>query len=80
MSILLEPRLSNPVRQPMTPSPVPEASGARGSTDLRRYPSCACKALFHTPRCVKTHPCAGAMLIFSASFQSSRMIPEGNPT
>ena len=25
------------------------------------------------------HPCAGAMLIFSVSFQFSRMIPEGNP-
>ena len=25
------------------------------------------------------HPCAGAMLIFSASFQVLRMIPEGNP-
>ena len=25
------------------------------------------------------HPCAGAMLIFSASFQVSRMTPEGNP-
>ena len=24
------------------------------------------------------HPCAGAMLIFSASFQFERMIPEGN--
>ena len=24
-------------------------------------------------------PCAGAMLIFSASFQIQRMIPEGNP-
>ena len=26
------------------------------------------------------HPCAGAMLIFSVSFQFQRMIPEGNPT
>ena len=25
------------------------------------------------------HPCAGAMLIFSASLQFQRMIPEGNP-
>ena len=25
------------------------------------------------------HPCAGAMLIFSVSFQFQRMIPEGNP-
>jgi hypothetical protein len=25
------------------------------------------------------HPCAGAMLIFSVSFQFYRMIPEGNP-
>ena len=25
------------------------------------------------------HPCAGAVLIFSVSFQFSRMIPEGNP-
>ena len=25
------------------------------------------------------HPCAGAMLIFSVSFQFKRMIPEGNP-
>ena len=25
------------------------------------------------------HPCAGAMLIFSVSFQFFRMIPEGNP-
>ena len=25
------------------------------------------------------HPCAGAMLILSASFQSQRTIPEGNP-
>ena len=26
------------------------------------------------------HPCAGAMLIFSVSFQFYRMIPEGNPS
>ena len=26
------------------------------------------------------HPCAGAMLFFSASFQFERMIPEGNPS
>ena len=26
------------------------------------------------------HPCAGAMLIFSVSFQFCRMIPEGNPS
>ena len=26
------------------------------------------------------HPCAGAMLIFSVSFQFSRMITEGNPS
>ena len=25
------------------------------------------------------HPCAGAVLIFSASFQFERMIPTGNP-
>ena len=25
------------------------------------------------------HPCAGAMLTFSVSFQVQRMIPEGNP-
>jgi hypothetical protein len=25
------------------------------------------------------HPCAGAMLIFSVSFEFKRMIPEGNP-
>ena len=25
------------------------------------------------------HPCAGAVLIFSASFQVLRMIPEGDP-
>ena len=25
------------------------------------------------------HPCAGAMLIFSVSFQFQQMIPEGNP-
>ena len=31
------------------------------------FSSCAC------------HPCAGAMLIFSASFQFQWMIPEGNP-
>ena len=32
-----------------------------------RFSMCAC------------HPCAGAMLIFSASFQFQRMVPEGNP-
>ena len=39
---------------------------------------------FETPSCLHfsicaCHPCAGAMLIFSASFQCKRMIPEGNP-
>ena len=40
-------------------------AGALGR-DLR-FSICAC------------HPCAGAMLIFSASFPFQRMIPEGNP-
>ena len=34
---------------------------------MLRFSICAC------------HPCAGAMLIFSVSFQFYRMIPEGNP-
>ena len=38
---------------------------------------CIIKGL-HVSMCA-CHPCAGAMLIFSASFQFSRMIPEGNP-
>ena len=36
------------------------------------------KNLIHFPICA-CHPCAGAMLIFSASFQFYRMFPEGNP-
>ena len=34
--------------------------------------------IVHFPMCA-CHPCAGAMLIFSESFQLLRMIPEGNP-
>ena len=36
------------------------------------------KNLVHFLLCA-CHPCAGAMLIFSVSFQFYRMIPEGNP-
>ena len=36
------------------------------------------KNCFHFSICA-CHPCAGAVLIFSVSFQSLRMIPEGNP-
>ena len=36
------------------------------------------KNLLHFSICA-CHPCAGAMLIFSVSFQFYRMIPEGNP-
>ena len=36
------------------------------------------KNLVHFSICA-CHPCAGAMLIFSVSFQFYRMIPEGNP-
>ena len=36
------------------------------------------KNFVHFPICA-CHPCAGAMLIFSVSFQFYRMIPEGNP-
>ena len=36
------------------------------------------KNLIHFPICA-CHPCAGAMLIFSVSFQFYRMFPEGNP-
>ena len=36
------------------------------------------KNLLHFSLCA-CHPCAGAMLIFSVSFQFYRMIPEGNP-
>ena len=36
------------------------------------------KNLVHLSICA-CHPCAGAMLIFSVSFQFYRMIPEGNP-
>ena len=36
------------------------------------------KNLIHFPICA-CHPCTGAMLIFSASFQFYRMFPEGNP-
>ena len=37
------------------------------------------KHFVHFSICV-CHPCAGAMLIFSVSFQFYRMIPEGNPS
>ena len=37
------------------------------------------KVLVHFSICA-SHPCAGAMLIFSISFQFYRMIPEGNPS
>ena len=37
------------------------------------------KTCLHFSMCA-CHPCAGALLIFSASFQVQRMIPEGNPT
>ena len=40
---------------------------AHGLKNLRHISLCAC------------HPCAGAMLIFSVSYQFARMIPEGNP-
>ena len=40
----------------------------RGVKDFVHFSICAC------------HPCAGAMLIFSVSFQFYRMIPEGNPS
>ena len=36
------------------------------------------KNLVHFSICA-CHPCAGAMQIFSVSFQFYRMIPEGNP-
>ena len=36
------------------------------------------KNLLHFSICA-CHPCAGAMLIFSVSFQFYRMIPVGNP-
>ena len=36
------------------------------------------KNLLHFPICA-CHPCAGAMLLFSASIQFYRMFPEGNP-
>ena len=39
----------------------------RHAKNLVHFSICAC------------HPCAGAMLIFSVSFQFYRMIPEGNP-
>ena len=42
-------------------------------------PSCArAKNLVHFSICA-CHPCAGAMLIFSVSFQFYRIFPEGNP-
>ena len=44
----------------------------RGPKDAA-YTSC-----LHFSICA-CHPCAGAMLIFSVSFQCQRMIPEGNP-
>ena len=37
------------------------------------------KNLVHFSICA-CHPCTGAILIFSVSFQFYRMIPEGNPT
>merc|ERR1712197_80 len=39
----------------------------RSAKHLSHFSTCAC------------HPCAGAMLIFSVSFQFCRMIPERNP-
>ena len=36
------------------------------------------EAMLHFSICA-CHPCAGAMLIFSVSFQFYRMIPKGNP-
>ena len=36
------------------------------------------KNLIHFPICAR-HPCAKGMLLFSASFQFYRMLPEGNP-
>ena len=49
-------------------SPDPMSAGAGRATILfTLLDLCVC------------HPCAGAMLIFSASFKLLRMIPEGNP-
>lgn len=50
----------------------------RGLTKLPNYCNKS-KKLLHFSICA-CHPCAGAMLIFSVSFQFYRMIPEGNPT
>ena len=63
------------------PSP-PESPGRR--TPARRRPRPrrrsprTCRGGSYASRFVR-YPCAGAMLIFSASFQFERMIPEGNP-
>ena len=34
--------------------------------------------MYHFSICAR-HPCAGAVLIFSVSFQFERMVPQGNP-
>ena len=46
-----------------------------GAKEQRRWREQTC---FHFSICA-CHPCAGTMLIFSVSFQCSRMIPKGNP-
>jgi hypothetical protein len=48
--------------------PVFEVHSVESAKNLVRFSICAC------------HPCAGAMLIFSVSFQFLRMIPEGYPS
>ena len=46
--------------------------------DIHTISHAGAKNLLHVSICV-CHPCAGAMLIFSVSFQFYRMIPGGNP-
>ena len=54
----------------------------RGSAELatgRGFCCCSLRYYLHFSICAR-HPCAGAVLIFSASFQFQGLLfPEGNP-
>ena len=84
---------SNLCQTPMVKEPFARPQQSFGQQTLcRRIPHscpqlrqvCTYIHVVYTSRCVcvcvcECHPCAGAKLIFSASFQYKWVIPEGNP-
>ena len=62
----------------MAASEAPRQRHLHGATRRKACLGAIAKKSVHFSICA-CHPCAGAMLIFSVSFQFYRMIPEGNP-